>query len=116
MIEVLNKIDLLEPEVRAGLLAANSRVGAVAVSAVTGEGLDHLLNTFEAAVTRDNIRFRLTLPHADGEGLAWAYRHAQVLGRADKAKGVELTLAVDPQSIDRFQHRFTGQQFVKTAG
>ncbi|HEV2652786.1 MAG TPA: GTPase HflX [Rhizomicrobium sp.] len=116
MIEVLNKIDLLEPEVRAGLLAANSRVGAVAVSAITGQGLDHLLGTLETAVTRDNIRFRLTLPHADGEGLAWAYRHAQVLGRADKAKGVELTLAVDPQSIDRFQTKFTGQQFVKTAG
>jgi GTP-binding protein HflX len=116
MIEVLNKIDLLEPEVRAGLLAANSRVGAVAVSAITGQGLDHLLSTLETAVTRDNIRFRLILPHADGEGLAWAYRHAQVLGRTDKAKGVELTLAVDPQSIDRFQTKFTGQQFVKTAG
>ncbi len=115
MIEVLNKVDLLEPEVRRGLVAGNGR-GSIAASALTGEGLDSLLTAFEAALTRDNMRFRLVLPHADGEGLAWAYRHAQVLGRADRAKGVELTLAVDPQSVDRFRNRFTGDQFVKTGG
>ncbi len=39
MLEVLNKIDLLEPEQRAGLLAAQRRQGAIAVSALTGEGI-----------------------------------------------------------------------------
>ena len=55
---------------------------------------------FEDLLTAANIRFRLVLPHADGEGLAWAYRHAQVLGRADRAKGVELTLAIDPKDVE----------------
>ncbi len=116
-VEILNKIDLIEPEVRAGLLAGNGRQGGpVAVSALTGEGLDQLLRRFEAELTHANIRYRLTLSHADGEGLAWTYRHAQVLERADKSDGVELTLAVDPQAVDRFRSRFTAGQFVQSKG
>jgi len=55
MLEVLNKIDLLEPEQRRGLLARDPRAGAVAVSALTGAGVPTLLQAFEAMVTRDNI-------------------------------------------------------------
>jgi len=113
-VEVLNKIDRVEPEVRQGLLAGNSRLGAIAVSALTGDGLDQLQARFEELLTAANIRFRLVLPHSDGAGLAWAYRHAQVLGRADKSKGVELTLAIDPRDVDRFEQKFTGEKFART--
>ncbi len=112
-IEVLNKIDRVEPEVRAGLLAGNGRPdGPVAVSALTGEGLDQLQARFEELLTAANIRFRLVLPHADGEGLAWAYRHAQVLGaagrrqdpgrRADRWRSIRGMWSVSEQ-------RFTGK-------
>jgi len=117
VVEILNKIDLLTPDVRAGLLAANARPeGAVAISAVTGDGLDALQARLESELTGANIRFRLTLPHSDGEGLAWVYRHAQVLKRADKAKGVELTLAIDPQDVGRFSSRFKSDVLTKTVG
>src|SRR5262249_16901107 len=70
-VEVLNKIDFVEPEVRAGLAGSNGRAnGPVAVSALTGEGLDRLQERFESLLTAANIRFRLTLPHSDGEGMA----------------------------------------------
>jgi len=117
VVEILNKIDLLTPDVRAGLLAANARPeGAIAISAVTGDGLDALQARLESELTGANIRFRLTLPHSDGEGLAWVYRHAQVLKRADKAKGVELTLAIDPQDVGRFSSRFKSDVLTKTVG
>jgi len=117
LVEILNKIDLLTPDVRAGLLAANARPeGAIAISAVTGDGLDALQARLESELTGANIRFRLTLPHSDGEGLAWVYRHAQVLKRADKAKGVELTLAIDPQDVGRFSSRFKSDVLTKTVG
>jgi GTP-binding protein HflX len=107
-IEILNKIDLLEGDVRAGLLArGRSRAGGpMAVSALTGEGIDLLLARFEASLTRDNIELRLTLGHEDGEGLAWAYRHAQIRERRDSADGVELLLTTDPQEAERFASRF----------
>jgi GTPase len=108
-VEVLNKIDLLAPEERAGLLAGNVRPsGPVAVSAVTGEGLDQLLRRLETELTRANIRYRLTVPHGDGEGLAWAYRHGQVRERHDGAEGVELLLTIPPQETARFESRFGG--------
>jgi GTP-binding protein HflX len=115
-VEILNKIDLLALDVRKGLVTANARPdGPIAVSAVTGEGLEALLVRFEGELTGANIRFRLTLNHADGENLAWVYRHAQVLKRTDKAKGVELMLAIDPQDVGRFSSRFKSDVLTKTA-
>jgi GTP-binding protein HflX len=107
-IEILNKIDLLDDDVRSGLQArARGREGApIAVSALSGEGIDLLLERFEAALTRDNIELRLRLSHADGEGLAWAYRHGQVHDRRDDAEGVELSLTANPQEAERFHSRF----------
>jgi GTP-binding protein HflX len=107
LIEILNKIDLLAPAVREGLVAATGkRDGALAVSALTGEGLAMLLARFEAGVTGSNIVLHLRLDSADGEGLAWVYRHAQVLERKDSARGVALTLRASPQNADRFEIKF----------
>src|SRR6185437_6634410 len=69
VIEILNKIDLLPSDVRSGLLAGNAQgKRAVAVSAVTGEGLETLLARFEADVSRDNIHLDLHLDASDGAG------------------------------------------------
>ncbi|HEX4028706.1 MAG TPA: GTPase HflX [Rhizomicrobium sp.] len=106
MLEVLNKIDLLEPEQRAGLLARNARGGAVAVSAVTGEGIPALLAGFESAVTRDNITLSLKLEASDGGALAFAYRHAQVLERRDRGGKISLSLRIHPDDLGRFENRF----------
>jgi GTP-binding protein HflX len=110
IIEILNKIDLLAPDVRAGLVAASGRQdGPLAVSALTGEGLAPLLARFEAGVTGDNIVLHLKLDSTDGEGLAWAYRHAQVLERKDSRRGIALTLRANPQNADRFESKFQGK-------
>jgi GTP-binding protein HflX len=111
MIEVLNKIDLLDEDQRAGLLARNGRAGedvVIAVSALTGQGIDALLAAFEAGVTRGNIILKLNLPAADGEALAFAYRHAQVLERRDRAGHIGLTLRIHPDDVGRFENRFSG--------
>jgi GTPase len=107
-IEILNKIDLLEDDVRAGLQArGRSRADSpIAVSALSGEGIDILLARFEESLTRDNIFLRLRLSPEDGEGLAWAYRHGQVRERHDDDGGVELHLTADPQEAERFASRF----------
>ena len=107
-IEILNKIDLLESDVRAGLQArARDRVAApVPVSALSGEGLALLLSRFEALLTRHDIMLRLRLGHEDGEGLAWAYRHGRIRERRDGSRGVELLLTADPQEAERFTSRF----------
>jgi GTP-binding protein HflX len=106
MLEVLNKIDLLEPEQCQGLLSHNGRREGVAVSAITGDGIPALLAGLETAVTRGNITLRLKLDAADGSDLAFAYRHAQVLERRDRAGKINLSLRIHPDDLGRFESRF----------
>jgi len=106
MLEVLNKIDLLEPEQGDGLLARNTRGEAIAVSALTGAGLPTLLARFEGMVTRDNIIATLKLNAADGSDLAFAYRHAQVLERRMRGDKISLSLRIHPDDLGRFESRF----------
>jgi GTP-binding protein HflX len=113
MLEVLNKIDLLEPEQRKGLLARNGRYGAIAVSALTGAGVPAILEAFEAAVTRDNITLTLKLDAADGGALAFAYRHAQVLARRDRGGTISLSLRIHPDDLGRFENRFPKKISIK---
>jgi GTP-binding protein HflX len=106
MLEVLNKIDLLEPEQRDGLLARNGRGEAIAVSANTGAGIADLLAAFEMGVTRDNITLSLKLDASDGSALAFAYRHSQVLERSDRAGKIRLSVRIHPDDLGRFENRF----------
>jgi GTPase len=106
IIEVLNKVDLLEAGARKGLVARNSKVGPVAISALTGEGIPDFLTRVEAALGEGETVYRLKLDPSDGEGMAWAYSHGRVRARKDRADGPILTISIDPQSIDRFRHRF----------
>ena len=104
MLEVLNKIDLLEPSQRAGLLGRKGET--IAASALTGEGIPALLEAFEAGVTRGNITLSLKLDAADGSALAFAYRHAQVLERRDRGGKISLSLRIHPDDLGRFESRF----------
>jgi GTPase len=110
MVEILNKIDLLPEEAETGLLDGN-RMGksAVAVSALTGAGVGALLARFESAVTHDNIELTLTLETSDGAGLAWAYRHAEVVSRRERAGNILLKLRIRPQDASRIEDHFPGK-------
>jgi GTP-binding protein HflX len=113
-IEILNKIDLLDKEAQRTLTQNNKReAGPVAVSAITGEGVEALLGRLEAALTGANIAFRLQLRSDDGEGLAWVYRHGRVMKRRDGGAKIDLTVSADPREIERFQNRFAGKIALK---
>ncbi|MGH6870933.1 MAG: GTPase HflX [Rhizomicrobium sp.] len=106
ILEVLNKMDLLEPAARRGLLARNDRGGPIALSALTGEGIPAFLARVEDALGQGETIVRLKLDASDGAGMAWAYAHGRVRERDDRADGLYLTVAVDPQSINKFTNHF----------
>jgi len=117
-VEILNKIDLLEPGARTGLLArgAARAEAPAAVSALTGEGLQVLLKRFEAVLTGGNIVLRLELEPSDGAGLAWVYRHGRVLERRDDSNGgIVLTLSANPQEAAKFENKFAGKISIEQA-
>ncbi len=110
-IEVWNKIDAVDPEHLEALRLSARREDAagrpVLVSALSGEGLDALLAQIEATLAAGRVTLALTLDRTDGQGLAWAYSHAEVLEREPTPEGdVHLTLRVAPERYDELTRRF----------
>ena len=110
ILEVLNKIDLMEPDLRDALLARNRlhRDRAIAVSARTGAGTADLLSAIDRHFGGQEIVFRLTLKPEDGAGFAWAHSHARVLERHNSGEATILVVAGSQETIDRFTARFPG--------
>ena len=110
VLEVWNKIDLLDEETREVVLGqAARRTGderAVAVSAWTGEGIEGLRETVAAQID-DDPETRLTLEASDGEALAWLYAHGRVTFRdADDEGRTALIVRLSPQALGRFERLY----------
>ena len=113
VIEVWNKIDLLSADERSELLSRARRTTvrasssiAVAASAVTGEGCDHLLDFLADLVDR-GAPVEAHLDANGGEALAWLYRHGRILHRSDdEAGGVYVSVRLDAQALGRFERLF----------
>jgi GTP-binding protein HflX len=110
ILEVWNKIDLLDSDAREATMAHAERLAlegrAVAVSAWTGEGIDPLRETI-ARLIDDDPETRLTLGPAQGEALAWLYENGRVTARDTDADGrTHLTVRLHPAALGRFERQF----------
>jgi GTP-binding protein HflX len=96
-LQVLNKIDLL-PQ---GTPVAR---GAIAVSGLTGEGIDGLLHAIDAALTRDPlVEAQFRIPQSEGRVLAALERGATTMNQRFEGNLVFVT-AVGPISLlDRYR-------------
>ena len=116
VIEVLNKVDLLderqraclEQQGRAGGNGANGRPGetsAVAASALTGTGLENLIGAIDARLSAARRVVEVRVPYADGATLAWLYRHGEVLEHADDDGEALLRVGLTPADAGRLEQR-----------
>jgi GTP-binding protein HflX len=79
-LEAWNKLDLLEPEDRTELEGeAAHREDVVAISALSGEGVDTLLRTIADRLTQGHRRYRIALAPEDGASAAWLHAHGEVV-------------------------------------
>lgn len=107
MLEVLNKIDLLDDGQRAAALnQAERRDAMLAVSAVTGEGCDALLDAIEERLYPHRQRLTLTVPHAYGRAAAWLYDHSEVAGREESEEATLLTVEMTEREYSQFRKEF----------
>jgi GTP-binding protein HflX len=109
IIEVWNKIDLLADEDRGMVLARALRSdgAALAVSAVSGQGIDALLDLIGGLVD-EGPPLQVKLDPQDGEAIAWLYRNGRIVERSDSDDGVRLAVRLDRQAIGRFEQRWPG--------
>jgi GTP-binding protein HflX len=99
-IEVLNKADLL-----GGVAEVPLREGAVAVSALTGEGLAALQAAIDRRIAEGMELADYDIPPQDGARLAWLYRHGEVVQRSDDDTAVHMKVRLLPADRARFERR-----------
>lgn len=102
VIEVWNKIDLLDDAGREALKrrvaeAAGGPTPPVAVSSVTGEGIEELLAVVEGQVCADFEEVEIRLRPAELSRLGWIHEHGEVLERRYEEDGsVRMRVRVGP--------------------
>ena len=106
LIEVLNKADLLAAAEREVLEARLAREpDSLLCSAVTGEGVEEVLEAIDRHLTRDQSQVELAVELSDGAAIAWLYDHGQVLARRDDDRLAHLRVKLDPAALARFHGR-----------
>jgi GTP-binding protein HflX len=109
MIEIRNKIDLIPEQERLALINETSRQPeAVAVSAITGEGVQELIAMIDARLGAAKQVRRMKLPLSAGEALAWVRARMEVLDLRQDETGFWLVLRAEPEDFGRFTKRFHG--------
>jgi GTP-binding protein HflX len=100
VVEVLNKADLI-----GGIAAVPRHAGAVAVSALTGDGLDALRAALDERLAAGLEVVEYRLAPADGAGIAWLHEHGEVIARDDAEEAIRLTVRLSPAARARFEQR-----------
>jgi GTP-binding protein HflX len=106
VMEALNKIDLIDP----GLLPCRSVLSeagqdAVPISAATGAGCDALLRLIDRRLEAGGQPVPVDVALSDGAGIAWLYRHGEVLARRDDESMAHLVVNLRPEDVLRFAAR-----------
>src|SRR5262249_61345252 len=106
VIEVWNKLDRLDGAGRERVLnlagRQNSDRRPIPVSALTGEGVDRLVDAIEARLSESRLTFEVSIDPADGAALSWLYRHSEVLVKDMRDDGrMAVTVRADPDNPGR---------------
>ena len=103
-LEAWNKIDLLSGEGRERLLGeAERRDDVVAMSALTGEGLDALRERMAEKLRSGEQVHEIRVPASDGGRIAWLHARGEVLDQRLDHDEVQLSVRLSPDNCARFQ-------------
>ena len=111
LVEVWNKIDRLDADARARLFNLAERQSEshqpIPVSALSGEGIDHLIAAIEARLGEKRQTLELSLDPGDGAGLSWLYRNSEVLSRNMGDDGrLAVTIRADAEKAAQVRAKF----------
>ncbi len=106
IIEVLNKIDLLPTEARRAAETQAKAKGAVALSALAGEGIERLFGRLEEELGRGDCLVLVELDCSDGRTRAWLHAEGQVLDeRSDQEGRLWLDVRLGAEALGRLRCR-----------
>ena len=106
VIEVWNKIDLLDVEAAAAVRAeAARRDDVVVMSALSGAGVDMFLDRLGGRLTAARRLRHITVAADDGQGRAWLYAHGTVESDLTGEAGAAIAVRLSDADYARFQAR-----------
>jgi len=110
VVEVLNKLDRLPLADQPVVLAQAGRgLDRVAISALTGLGVDRLFDLIDRRMVAGRDVVALDIDVSDGAAIAWLYGRGEVLDRTDDEDRAHLRVALEPADLARFESRFPYQ-------
>jgi GTP-binding protein HflX len=116
MIDVENKIDLLDADARDQLnMRVERHESLIPLSAVTGEGIGRLLDRLDVMLSRADRTVTLRVPYADGALMAWLYDHGDVIKRTDVDEGAEFEVRLSDQDVGKLRKQ-SPAVFAEAAG
>ena len=120
VIEVFNKVDLLEPDNQKELqrqVKFNDR--ACILSALSGDGVKEFLALVTKIVSSSRIHAKFEMKSTDGKAISWLYDHGEVIKRKDKDDSVIIEAMIEPSDLGKFADHYgykpVGKRKRKTA-
>ena len=103
MLEVWNKVDRLSPEERDGMMTQSARTEDIfATSAITGEGIEALLEAITEKTKDPRTAEVLNLGFADGKARAWLFEQGVVTADAQTEDGYSMDVFWSAIQKERF--------------
>ena len=102
-LEVWNKIDRMEAGERAEMLGEAARREVVAVSALTGEGVEDLRETIARRLHEGSTMHHLKLSSGDGERIAWLHARGDIVDQRSDGDTLHVAVKRSPENWERFQ-------------
>jgi GTPase len=110
VLEVWNKIDLLDLEARSAIYKRATRASgapqAFVLSARSGSGVDALRRGIEKRLMLDRRVARLTVAPAQTDAIAWLYRNAEVVESRAEGDSLVLTARIGDVAYDVLRRKF----------
>ena len=106
LIEVRNKIDLLDEE---DLKVWNNKSGrdeSVLVSSISSTGIDSLLRIIEEKISATHKTIDIEINLNDGKAIAWLYNRGNVLSRKDNREVAHFRVSLNKADVNRFSKQF----------
>ena len=103
-LEVWNKLDLLPQAERSELLGETARrTDVVALSALTGEGVEDLRETISHMLHSGSQTHHIRLNAGDGPRIAWLHARGEVVEQHAEGDQLHLAVKLSPENWARFE-------------
>jgi GTPase len=103
-LEIWNKIDKMDGPDRDEMLGeAKRRDNVVAISALTGEGVDELVDVVSTRLQSGSTVHHLKLKASEGGRMAWLHAKGDVLDQRHDGDTTHVAVKLSPENWERFQ-------------